>query len=365
MAETASANRTAKKDLSAKEARIHKALSKELVAAGEARPLELQDARLIIFSDQHRGARNGADKFRKAERAYNAALAWYFRRGYTLVVLGDADELWEETPARVVEAYGYTLSLEAAFHQDGRLLRVVGNHDDDWLLGNTVAKHLQPLFGSTPLTFHPSLLFSVRDGGRELGRLFLLHGHQGSPMSDRWAHLSRLAVRYLYRPWQRLTGISLDTPSKDPRLRYEHNVILQSWATGQPGLVLVSGHTHRPVFESRSHPGQLQKRLAALEARLRARPDDADLLAEVAGAAADLEWVRAQESERHGPEGDDADTTPCYFNTGCCCFSDSDITGLEIEGGTIRLVHWPDKERRPRPLVLEEDSLSEVLRRSQ
>ncbi|ADI15272.1 metallophosphoesterase [Truepera radiovictrix] len=317
----------------------------------------------MIFSDQHRGARGGDDQFRKAERAYNAALAWYFRRGYTLVVLGDADELWKNAPASVVDAYGYTLSLEAAFHREGRLLRVIGNHDDDWLLGDTAARHLQPLFGPTPLTFHPSLLFSVRDGGRELGRLFLVHGHQGSPMSDRWAHLSRLAVRYLYRPWLRLTGVSLDTPSKDPRLRYEHNLIMHAWAATQPGLVLVCGHTHRPVFESRSHPGQLQQRLAALEARLATHPGDRALQDEVAAAAADLEWVRSQENERHGAEGDDAGPTPCYFNAGCCCFGDGDITGLDIEGGTIRLVHWPDKEGRPRPLVLEEDSLQEVFAR--
>jgi hypothetical protein len=33
--------------------------------------------------------------------------------------------------------------------------------------------------------------------------------------------------------------------------------------------------------------------------------------------------------------------TPCYFNTGCCSFGDDNITGLEITGGSIRLVRWP------------------------
>ena len=88
--------------------------------------------RYIIFSDQHRGARNGADDFESAEETYMAALAWYFEHGYTLIVLGDAEELWQETPAAVVEAYGACLALEAKFHGAGRYLRVWGNHDDDW-----------------------------------------------------------------------------------------------------------------------------------------------------------------------------------------------------------------------------------------
>ncbi|NNE69209.1 MAG: hypothetical protein HKN29_02470, partial [Rhodothermales bacterium] len=60
---------------------------------------------LIIFSDQHKGARDGADDFRKAERAYNAALAYYLELGHTLVELGDVEELWEETPGVVIDRY--------------------------------------------------------------------------------------------------------------------------------------------------------------------------------------------------------------------------------------------------------------------
>ncbi len=34
------------------------------------------------------------------------------------------------------------------------------------------------------------------------------------------------------------------------------------------------------------------------------------------------------------------DTRPCYFNAGCCSFSDGDITGMEVADGEIRLVRW-------------------------
>lgn len=53
---------------------------------------------------------------------------------------------------------------------------------------------------------------------------------------------------------------------------------------------------------------------------------------------------------------------PCYFNTGCCCFEDGDITGIEISEGQIRLVRWPDDEGNPRGKVLEAGSLKDVFR---
>jgi hypothetical protein len=43
---------------------------------------------------------------------------------------------------------------------------------------------------------------------------------------------------------------------------------------------------------------------------------------------------------------------PCYFNTGCCCFPDSDVTCLEING-ELRLVRWLANEggATPEPLA--------------
>ena len=53
-------------------------------------------------------------------------------------------------------------------------------------------------------------------------------------------------------------------------------------------------------------------------------------------------------------------TTPCYFNTGCCCFPDGDITGIEIADGVMRLVRFPDDAERPRPRILEETSIKAI-----
>jgi predicted phosphodiesterase len=328
-------------------------------ARAEARELASSE-RYIIFSDQHRGIRNRADDFLRSERAYNAALAWYFRLGYTLVVLGDVEELWKENPAPVLEAYDYCLSLEVKFHQAGRYLRVWGNHDDEWQYEDAVKRHLQPLYGALSLKVHEGLLFTVREGDQELGRLFLVHGHQGTTLNDLWSRYSRLAVRYLWRPLQRAVGPSLNTPATDWQLRERHNLAMHAWATRQEKLLLIAGHTHRPVFESRSHAAQITAQLEVVEAKLADAPDDEELQRQAADLAAELEWVRAQGNQKPGPEGSEYLTKPCYFNTGCCCFTDGNITGIEIDRGEIRLVRWPDDQRQPRPQVLERDLLKEV-----
>ena len=51
---------------------------------------------------------------------------------------------------------------------------------------------------------------------------------------------------------------------------------------------------------------------------------------------------------------------PSYFNTGCCSFSDGDVTGIEICDGWIKLVRWPDDAGNPLPKILQEARLQEV-----
>ena len=48
---------------------------------------------------------------------------------------------------------------------------------------------------------------------------------------------------------------------------------------------------------------------------------------------------------------------PTYFNSGCCCFPDGDITGIEIDNGYMRLVKWKKEQQQPARTILEEISL--------
>jgi hypothetical protein len=322
--------------------------------------LDLQRAKYVIFSDHHKGNRDGADDFRLCEPAYNAALAYYYRLGYTLIVMGDVEELWEEWPETVLKAYPHTLELERNFHQDRRYLRFWGNHDDAWSHADLVEKMLMPTLGGTPLKVYETLLLHVRDGKEELGRLFLLHGHQGTLDSDRIAPLSRFLVRYFWRPFQRIFKLSVNTPAQDFELRYEHDSALYFWSESQENVVLIAGHTHRPVFKSESQEEIVRKALKETEEQRAQPPENLSLQQRAAELAAQLEWILARKQQSSGLLPLTAFKKPSYFNTGCCAFLDGDITGLELSDEEIRLVRWPDDEDLPKPKVLATARLRDV-----
>ena len=98
---------------------------------------------------------------------------------------------------------------------------------------------------------------------------------------------------------------------------------------------------------------------AALEREMGDNPT-ADQIKKKAELLAELEWVMAQEKQQPGREPKVEMRKPCYFNTGCGSFSDGDITGIEIAEGKIRLIRWPDKNKKPKPYVLVEEPLRDV-----
>ena len=321
--------------------------------------LDLQKTKLVIFSDHHKGSRDGADDFRICEPGYNAALAYYYRLNYTLFVLGDVEELWEDWPQEVLKAYPHTLELESRFHESGRYVRFYGNHDDAWSHPALVEKWLIPALGGQPLKIRESLILHVQDGEEELGRLYLIHGHQGTFDSDRIAPLSKFLARYLWRPIQRLTKYSVNTPSTDFVLRYQHESAMYFWSQAQEKLVLIAGHTHRPVFKSESHEEILRKALKDAEEKLAVHADPS-LQEQVLELASELEWTLAKNQQSTLPLPLMDFKKPCYFNSGCCAFRDGDITGLEFSDGEMRLVRWPNNEDAPKLKVLASANLRDV-----
>lgn len=336
--------------------RVGKALDDALRRAEEyeqqngAFVVDINKEKLVLLSDLHKGARNPADDFQPSEGAYNDALAYYFDRGYTLISLGDVEELWEERPPHVVKAYRSTLEREGTFHGEGRLLRVWGNHDDHWRFAGEVKKYLDPIFGDG-VEVRESILIRLVDGQKPLGRLFLVHGHQGTLDSDRFAAFSRLFVRYVWRPIQRLIGFSFNTPATNWELRKGQDTALYHWTRGQEKLALIAGHTHRPVFKSISNEEMIQSLLE------QAREKDPS---QVARLEAELDWAQSQTRREADPESQVVFDRPSYFNTGCCAFTDGRITGLEIAEGNITLIRWPNDANEPKPKVLESAPLSSV-----
>lgn len=336
---------------------VEKALDRALRSAkASPRTLDLASARYVVFSDHHKGKRDGADDFTRCERAYTGALKHYDRERFTLIVLGDAEELWECQPKPVLRAYANILELERRFFPD-RYLRVWGNHDDEWESPRRVRKHLWEFYPE--LEVLEAVCFAVTDQGTELGTLFLAHGHQGSFFSDRLAGIAKIVVRLVWRTIQRLTRRPSTTPATDACLRDEHDKAMYDWAAQQRGLVMIAGHTHRPVFNSKTHLQQLEEELRQF-LDLPLNQEDASYDARVAALRTEIEHVRAKDRQCEEAAGGAERGKPCYFNSGCCSFGDGDITRLEIVEGEIRLVRWPEDDGSLRPKVLARSALRRV-----
>ena len=334
---------------------INRAFDRVLTEVKETAQISLNlsnpNERWIIFSDHHKGTRDHADDFARAESVYHAALGYYNEKGYKLVVLGDAEELWENFKEPVIRIYSKTLKFESKFNDAyGRYFRMWGNHDDDWKNKNDVKNYLMPhLSGprNLGLEVKEGLLLNISNGQEELGKILLTHGHQGTIDSDTLGGLSRFVVRYLWRPIQRFTRISLNTPSTSTDLRHKHDIALYSWVKNQEKLVLIAGHTHHPTFDPKYKVRQTGRKLQnAIK--------NGDI-SEIAEARANFEaakvfWYRQGFLMEQS----------CYFNTGCCSFSDGDITGIDISDKHIKLIRWSSDSLELVPNILAKAELEEV-----
>ena len=162
-------------------------------------------------------------------------------------------------------------------------------------------------------------------------------------------------MRFVYRPLQRATGIGRTTPAKDFCLNEEHDKEMYRWATEQKNLLLVTGHTHRPVWTSKTHLQKLEQELIIEENK----PESAEKKLKTEELKKQIEKRRKDFKECNGNHNPTTvhNPVPVYFNTGCCRYEDGDITGIEIENGTMRLIKW-DKISMAREKLEEQELVS-------
>ncbi|MBL7732603.1 MAG: metallophosphoesterase [Chitinophagaceae bacterium] len=312
---------------------------------GPVIPFDPQQDRFIIFSDQHKGRRNGADDFTQAEPNYLAALDHYYKAGYTFINLGDSEELWENNLWQVKKKNKATFEAERKFLEAGRHLKVFGNHDLFWDNDPFAGWQLRSIFKEKVKIYEGVVLKAV--AGSPL-TVFLTHGHQGDAQSDgNW--FSKFFVAKIWAPLQSLLRINPNTPAYDAEKKTLHNSMMYEWSSEQENLLLVTGHTHQPVFGSLTHLERLYRRFQFAEKDKNA--------AELKNL---LDEIRKREKEFSAVAVDYMNMKPTYYNTGCCCFSDGDITGIEISGGYIRLVKWTMIDGKPEPQELEKAILGAI-----
>lgn len=313
---------------------------------GSIVPFDLATGKFVIVSDQHKGARDLADDFRLAEKNYETALNQYYEQGYTLITVGDCEELWENTPNAVIEKNRLILLEEARFLQTDRYYRMFGNHDLEWKYDIQKNLFLKPIFGNK-LKIMEGLLLTTVHNAQEYS-VFLTHGHQGDKKSDgNW--FSTWVVAAIWTPIQRFLEISINVTADSFDLVDTHNIMMYEWSATQKNLVFISGHTHKPVFASLDHIDRLNKQLQKAT-----ELNDADKVKEL------NEELNRRKTEYSGKQFHKTMAIPSYFNSGCCCFVDGDITVIEIEGDSIRLVKWKEENKVPTRVVLEQSPLSYI-----
>ena len=333
--------------------RIFKALSdllkcilEEEKKKGLVIPFDIATGKMIIFSDQHKGARNGADDFMICEQNYLEALEYYHQNGFHLIGLGDCEELWENMVISVKKEQQPSFEKEKKFIHNNAFIKIFGNHDLYWKNDPFAPLMLKDIYGIN-VPIHEGVVLQTIIKGKQLN-IFCTHGHQGDAVSDgNW--FSKFFVSKIWAPLQSYLKINPNTPAYDANLKTVHNQIMYEWSEKQKDLLLITGHTHQPTFESLTHIERLYRQL------LFARQVKDDGM--INSLQKEIEFRKFEYTHI---SDDYLKLVPTYFNSGCCCYSDGDITGIEIAEGSLRLIKWTNKKNGPERILLEETPLEEL-----
>lgn len=305
---------------------------------------------IIIFSDQHKGGKNAYDDFAYCEKNYLAALDYYEQHKFYFVNLGDSEELWKNNIFSVMKHNKKNFHKEKFFIERNACCKIIGNHDLFWR-ENPIAQTFIKKIYQMPLTIFEGVVLRIKMKEKSFD-IFATHGHQGDAQSDGNA-FSKWFVSFIWGPLQAFLQLNPNTPSCNDERKTLHNQIMYEWSAAQKNLLLITGHTHQPVFNSLTH---LERLYLQLEDALKENNTTAikKIEAEIPRRQREYDFVNASYHKMK----------PSYFNTGCCCFRDGTITGIEIADGAIRLIKWSyDANKKPLRIVAEEMMLEDLVKK--
>src|ERR1700761_4085645 len=234
--------------------RVDKALS-ELYKNITTRPgvrgrviqFDTQKDRFIILSDQHKGARDGSDIFAKAAKNYLAALAYYEKEKFFYINLGDSEELWENIFLTIKKHNKSTFEHEKKFLARKAFIKIFGNHDLYWDNDPLAPVSLMQIYGQRVKIYEGAILETHVNNKKLI--IYMTHGHQGDLQSDgNW--FSKWFVSDIWAPFQAYLRINPNTPANNDQLKTTHNKLMYEWSSKRKHTILITGHTHQPVFRS-------------------------------------------------------------------------------------------------------------------
>ncbi len=264
-------------------------------------------SKIVIMSDVHRGDGSWADTFIKNKNSYYAALMYYNQKDFTYIELGDGDELWENKKiSKIINIHSDVFQLLSKYYEKGNLYFIFGNHDrikeNKTFIEKEYSEYVDERLKEKICLFkglevHEGLILRYEPTG---DTIYLIHGHQVDFINDRLWRLAGFLVRNLWRPLELLGVNDPTSTAKNYKKKERVERSLSQWAQQEYKMV-ISGHTHRPIFP-------------------------------------------------------DVGTTP-YFNAGSCVHPYS-ITAIEIEEGFITLVKWSVRTRENRSLYVSKETLA-------
>jgi len=314
--------------------------------------------RYALFSDIHLGDGKGADDFIRNKKAMMTALEHYYQTGYTIILLGDIEELWQFDLQDIIQEYNQDIYLRLQAFGEMRLKRVFGNHDREW------GGFLDPIhIPSAPQTFAPEAIKLLDGHGQE--RFLLVHGHQGSLESDKFTWFSRFWARMYsgVEPILKYTGVFRSPSATKSQIAKDYERALYAWAKLNK-VILICGHSHRAIFASQSYGEKIQDKLNELQVNA-GKPrvkleQKRKYLSKIDQLQRELEDER-EKGRLIEPVEPERKPLPCYFNTGCGLYSDG-LTAIEIDDDDIRLVKWNKYQRNVTPReVFNEGKISEFV----
>lgn len=286
--------------------------------------------RYVFMSDLHMGNGSSRDDLVRNRQLIEGLLdKWYLHKDYTLVLNGDIEDLSKFELPDIMKAWPRVYETLAAFDNKNRLRKIAGNHD-------------------LTLFVEDEYPFKVLEGlvlmrGNEKACVF--HGHQSSNLYMKYNRTSEFLIRYFVKPLHiRNTGVSRDSRRRWAKERRIYR------AAREFSILAITGHTHRPLFESLSKYDNIRfsveklmgeyvntdgsrKKEIETEIRMLRREMEA------------LSSIRKRERKTQSLYSDSPFLVPCLFNSGCATGKHG-ITALEISDGEISLVYWtlnPDK----------------------
>jgi len=137
------------------------------------------NTKYALFSDLHLGDGKKADNFARNEETMILALNHYKKNGYSLILLGDVEELWQFDLIRIQNRYDKNIYDLIRSFTDNKVNRIFGNHDREW------KRPRDPILNDVNASHGTPEAIMLGD------YIFLVHGHQGDYFCDKVVWFSK------------------------------------------------------------------------------------------------------------------------------------------------------------------------------